>query len=395
MECLEGHISDYVISEDDSYNDTSTYETSNHEDGGDHPQGTFTNFEELRRKRTFSSLDPSQYVSNRYYSFEKKSYDLMKDAMQGNISVTLEALKSCDSRGMLDLKRWRKMKDNLCLEKNEDCSTYLCLSSPPPKMKISYIEEWESIVQECHTMGDGTCHLGIDETIQKINSIWCVDIRRHGIPIAYVKDLLNVCECKRWNQNPNVSQSHPRKDTTILLRHERSVEAANVDQALMEIMLEHKVRLVMVRSSKNHGRCKTVVDYACHRGGKAERKGTKKRLRRSKKCGCPFKVRVVYFQDTQNASISLFPLHEGHSPGTREDLYHLPVHPNVIECCMEDLFDVGSSRHVAKMSLSKERLHYERSSPIDQAMFRFFMIQREISMLSYQIQNQGTIYMAF
>ncbi|KAI5062450.1 hypothetical protein GOP47_0022989 [Adiantum capillus-veneris] len=177
------------------------------------------------------------------------------------------------------------------------------------------------------------------------------------------------------------------------MKHERqSVDILCVEQALIEIMVQHKVRLVKVRrSSTSQNGSTTTVDYACHRGRTARISGTVKRLRRSKRCGCPFQVRVQYHRASKIAHISTYPTHEGHIPRSREYLYHLPVHPNVIECCMEDLFDVGTARHVANMSLSKEKLQYERSSAIDQAIYRFFMIQREISMMSYQIRNQGKI----
>lgn len=384
---LSDDLSDFVLSEADSDERASCEETSDDANDKELPNDTSS------KQSTFAPLNPHLYVSHTFYSFDKKSYDLMKNAIQDNVSMTLEALKSCDTRDMLDLKRWRKMKENICLGQNEDGSFCLYLKASP-KLKISYIEEWESIVQACHTMADGKHHQGIDDTLQTIKSTWCVDIRRHGIPISYVKDLLNVCDCKRVTKkvyDGNVSLVLPKNDPTQLLAHKKSVDKSNVDRALMEIMIEYKVRLVRVRSSKNHGQCKMIVDYACHRGGKPHRMGTRKRLRTSKKCGCPFKVRIEYLSDTNIASISLYPIHEGHVPGTRKDLYQLPIHPHVIECCMEDLFDVGSSRHVAKMSTSKETLHKERASPLDQIIYRFFMIQKEISMMSYQIRNQGTM----
>lgn len=369
---------------------SSSYGTSDDNRDEDHPQVAAACFEQPTKQRIFSPLDPYQYISPTFYSFDERSYALMKFAIQSNTSTTLEALKEVDARGILNLKRWRKMKDNLCLEKNDNGIYYLCFNLPP-KLKISYIEEWENIVQECHIVENGTRHLEIDDTFQKLKSIWCVDVRRQGIPTSYVKDLLNSCECARWTQGHKGRQLLGRKDSDLLLKYEKCVDISNVDQALVDIMIEHKVRLVMVRSSKTHGQCKTTFVYACHRGRNPRRQGTKKRIRRSKRCGCPFKVRVQQYSNTKNASIHLHPIHEGHIPGTREDLYHLPVHPKVIECCMEDLFDVGSPRHVAKMSLSKERLHFERSSPVDQVIYRFFMIQREISMMSYQIRSEGNI----
>ncbi|KAI5074244.1 hypothetical protein GOP47_0010205 [Adiantum capillus-veneris] len=48
-------------------------------------------------------------------------------------------------------------------------------------------------------------------------------------------------------------------------------------------------------------------------------------------------------------------------------------------------------RACRRMSLSKEQLHHERCSPIDRVTHRFFMIPREVAMLSYQIRSQGKI----
>ena len=52
--------------------------------------------------------------------------------------------------------------------------------------------------------------------------------------------------------------------------------------------------------------------------------------------------------------ISLYSEHKGHDPRSHHDeVYHLKVHPNVIECCMEDLFDVGCAWHVTRISIRK------------------------------------------
>ena len=392
MECLEeneffdGITSTFETS--DSY--SSSDERSDDEIEEDFQEGNITCMEQQAMQTVFPSLDPFKYVSPTFYSFDAKSYDLMKSAIKDSSSMTLEALKEGDIQGILDLKRWRKMRDKLCLKSSTDGSSYLCLNFPP-NLKISYIEEWESIVKECH-IKDGTIHSDIHDTIEKIKSIWSVDIRRQGIPIAYVRDLLNACECARWNKECNTFVSNGGKNNVVLLQHYKTIEVSQLHQTLTTIMVEYKVRLVMVRSKQNAGKSKYKVIYACHRGRQPRRRETPKRLRRSKRCGCPFQVAVQICHVTEQASIDWYPVHEGHLPGTRGDLYHLPIHPTVIECCMEDLFDVGCARHVAKMSLSKETLHFERSSPVHQLTYRFFMIQREISMMAYQIRSQGNIY---
>ena len=70
--------------------------------------------------------------------------------------------------------------------------------------------------------------------------------------------------------------------------------------------------------------------------------------------------------------------HTGHDPTTPIEIYHLPVHPSVIDCCMDDLFDVGCVRHVSKMSMRKEKLHKDRVSELDRLIYRFFMLPKEV-----------------
>ena len=397
MEIFYGESSCFVGSESTSDDDSSTYQSSAYEsdassscDFGDkeNDQIAITSLQELPKPIITLPPDPFQYVSPIFYSFNEKSYNLMRIAIQSNTSITLQELQACDLRRTHDLKIWRKIKDNLSLEQNENGLYCLYLRSSP-KLKISYIEKWESIVQECHKEEGGAVHLEFDATLQRIKSTWCVDIRRQGIPLAFVKDVLQFCECAKWKESHNGSQLISKKKNTLTLEHAQNVSMSHVQEALIKIMIDFKVRLVMVRSTKNHSGSTTIIDYACHRGRSPCRVGTKKRLRKSKRCGCPFQVRVQYANCKNIASISLYPIHEGHTPGTREDLYYLPVHPDVLQCCMEDLFDVGTSRHVAKMSRSKEILQYERASCIDQVTYRFFMLQREVSMMSYQIRKQG------
>ena len=173
-------------------------------------------------------------------------------------------------------------------------------------------------------------------------------------------------------------------------------EQTRASQELANIMAQHKVRLICVRSSHNVEPYKLVQEFVCHRGGNVFRKGAnKQRLRKSKKCGCPFKVVLQHAQDINKVNIDLYAAHEGHVLGSIEDLYYLPIHPSVIACCMDDLFDVGTCSHVAKKSKSKESFHVKHASMLDRAVFRFFMIPKEVQMLSYQMRNKGSIQFFF
>ena len=54
-----------------------------------------------------------------------------------------------------------------------------------------------------------------------------------------------------------------------------------------------------------------------------------------------FHVKVRQTEGEKQVKVMVYGPHNGHELGSREDLYHLPVHENVIQCCIKDLFDVG------------------------------------------------------
>ncbi|MCO5601128.1 hypothetical protein L7F22_055247 [Adiantum nelumboides] len=253
-------------------------------------------------------------------------------------------------------------------------------------------EDWEGIVKNAHEVSSLDVHRGVSATLDALKLEWCTDSHRHGIPIAYIKAYVDSCGCVS-KPNRHVSKgSQNRFDLNKPCVTIPSIKRDNVDDYLTNVMIEHKVCLVMARSSKKHTPLKVTVDYLCHRGSAPKRCGKEvKRSRTSKKCGCPFKIQLEYVEGSDDVHIIMKPFHEGHVAGSRSDLYHLPVHPHVIQCCIDDLFDVGSSRHVAQMSMSKERIHMMKASILDRTIFIFFMIPKEIAMLSYQVRIQDRV----
>lgn len=337
-------------------------------------------------------LDPYLYVSHTVFSFDKRTYELMQEDLLGG-AVTLEVLKANDVRGLLNLKRWKRMKDDFSLCPVKNGGQCICLKSAP-HLKIACIEDWEGIVHAAHYLSDHGIHQGERDTINSMKmQQWCTDLRKHGIPIKFVTDYVTACGCQLHDSYQQDTLGMPRPGKQSKMPSKIMVtEQSFIQQHLVDIMIEHKVRLLLLRSSRRSGPSKWIQEFVCHRGGKAVRRGAnKRRLRKSKRCGCPFKVLLEYAQDSNEVKILLYDVHEGHVPGTRDDLYHLPVHPRVIACCTDDLFDVGTCRHVAKMSKSKESFHMQSSSPLDQVVFRFFMIPKEVQMLSYQMRDQGSM----
>ena len=45
--------------------------------------------------------------------------------------------------------------------------------------------------------------------------------------------------------------------------------------------------------------------------------------------------------DKGTITISIYEPHNGHVPGSTSDVYHFQVHPDVISCCKDYLFDFG------------------------------------------------------
>ncbi|KAI5072117.1 hypothetical protein GOP47_0012223 [Adiantum capillus-veneris] len=351
-------------------------------------------------KPRIMSPDPSLHLSHHYFSFDRASYDLMLQDMKGICNPSLATLREV---GVHDKKRWNSMKDNVCIRGPEhDGSTKLFLKMP---LLAIAPDEHAAIIEECHIDPQGA-HLGMSKSIDIVKSEWCTDVRKHGIPISFIRDMIR--SCKVCNKGPTLPPQSLMSKLPPQLLMSNKVEGklnadennpsvkiltdkAHVNDALESIALKRKVRLVKIRSAQvSFGKVEDI--YICHRGGSRRyRGGDKRRERKTKKCGCLFKTRVQ-FKEVDEVSIVLHAQHHGHVPGSRLDLYYLPVHPRVLHRCMEDYFDVGTSRHVAKMSVSKQNFHMQQVPPVDCVTFRFFMIPKEVRQLAYSLQLQGSTF---
>ncbi|MCO5592145.1 hypothetical protein L7F22_046141, partial [Adiantum nelumboides] len=173
----------------------------------------------------------------------------------------------------------------------------------------------------------------------------------------------------------------PSKSEACIEEH--TVSIADVQKTLHSVVVKHKARLVRLNVTT-----KTIAQFVYHQWGNTRRKGQEhRRLRTSKKCRCPFMVSLIFSRDgMEKATIRILGGHHGHVLGLREDLYHLPVHPKVKKRCMEDLLDIGTCWHVARLSVSKEAIHINMASFEEQVTYRFFMILKEIQLLSYNLR---------
>ncbi|MCO5611520.1 hypothetical protein L7F22_065773 [Adiantum nelumboides] len=161
-------------------------------------------------------------------------------ALQENVEVTLECLRSCSQS--VDLKKWRRLKDGLRIGRKEDDS--LCpILKTKSNLRISCIEDWANIVRGAHFGEGGGAHRCINDTIEEVKSKWYVGIQKHGIPIAYIKDFVNACECKCL-KNHTLSQSW-QHNTDINKQHSIIVTTTkDVEELLKSIMIKYKTRLL-------------------------------------------------------------------------------------------------------------------------------------------------------
>jgi hypothetical protein len=79
-----------------------------------------------------------------------------------------------------------------------------------------------------------------------------------------------------------------------------------------------------------------------------------------------------------NRKVNVCGPHSGHDVLTSSKIYYSVVHPKVVDECINDLFDVGCVRHVAKMSVRKQKVYQINSSLVDKVVYRFFMLSKEI-----------------
>ena len=253
-----------------------------------------------------------------------------------------------------DLRQWNCIKRHLMIGEGG----YLCQSSSPA-LRIPCIEEWTDIFINNHI--DGILHRSLQDTISSIQALWCTSVREYGLPKVFIESVVKDCGC----------QNDARQAISQLV-----TPSEDVPHALNVIQIQFRTRLMKWKWASPN-----VDVFVCHRFGQPRRRGSRiRRTRQSKKCGCNFSVfvRKRMHRGKSWAEITVYGPHRGHNPLDNFEVLHLPVHPTIIDCCMDDLFDVGCVLHVAKMSIRKEMMHKHKASPTDQVTHRFFMLPKEI-----------------
>ncbi|KAI5061869.1 hypothetical protein GOP47_0022408 [Adiantum capillus-veneris] len=232
--------------------------------------------EEFFEEHESGCLDAFAFASTRYFAFDRQTYGLMIASIESGQTITISALKAHDKRGVLDLKKWARMRDSLHVMVDQGGSSRLVIGNGK---FIACIEDWESIVSACHSND----HLCLRATMASIACTWCTSIRQHGIPLAYVKEFLDLCVCASLpglgeleshdttsTENcPGLQdkQKTPGKDEGGVEEHTTLMD--DIQNVINPIAIKHKARLVEQQSSSSRG----FIQLVCHCNGEARRKG--------------------------------------------------------------------------------------------------------------------------
>ena len=160
-----------------------------------------------------------------------------------------------------------------------------------------------------------------DETLVALRQEWSSNIPNYGLSSTYVRACIQSCGYQ---------------DERIVLLSRVAPLDVEMSSIFEDIQIQFKTRLNATPKVAAHS-----IIYGCHRAKLQRKRGNRKRRSRlSKKCGCSFRVSI-----TKTSIYGVLGPHTSHDPTRYEEIFHLPVHPNVMECCMDDLFDVGCMRH--------------------------------------------------
>lgn len=79
-------------------------------------------------------------------------------------------------------------------------------------------------------------------------------MRKHGIPVSFIKDVVKSCEvCKSMQKHVDFDafpDLHNKNGKKILSKEVMVTNRCSVDGALANIMIKHKVRLIFVHSTQ-------------------------------------------------------------------------------------------------------------------------------------------------
>ena len=292
------------------------------------------------------------------------------------------------------LKKLARFKRGFTLQRTVNEGDRL-FTTKQPNCIVPYIEEWPSIVRNAHFV-DGF-HLSIDDTMAKIEERkWLIGSNIQGIPKPFIDEMVETCGgCKFGDQSTDTS-GEGRYFRQYTEHHKIPVaeqeEFMNNLKATYSVCLKpiHKYSRVLPNAS-------TVFIYVCHRGTRFSgikpeydlHTDKQKQCSIAKHVGCKFAVKVICPNDTeQDIEIFVNTNHTGHEPGSKGDVFFLPLHQSAIDNCAEMLSNMNEIQLAVSHSERCENILRKKVPLHVQRTYCFFLDHKEASNLSYRLQMQ-------
>ncbi|XP_057501279.1 uncharacterized protein LOC130785185 [Actinidia eriantha] len=287
-------------------------------------------------------IDPDPHVSTQFYTFNRKSHDLMiRCLLEGRLASPDEIRIATPSTVLVSwrsvwkdrnedtayLTAWKRIQDKLIVHVGSHGNEFLCFKNNSNQF-VSHTEQWQDIVTSFH--GDADLkHLGLKETIERIKQVWTVGAKFYGIPESFIRAC--VAECPVCSDSSGSMQRNKRR--RFEYTESFDVPAKEVPRRLQQLAAKHKVVLcIRQKYIRYKPFMAEVKDYACHRAGEPASSKKSRILKRepyaSKRCGCGFRIRAIVpianynekdktfvYQEEGVAVFKLYAVHSGHEPG--------------------------------------------------------------------------------
>ena len=109
----------------------------------------------------------------------------------------------------------------------------------------------------------------------------------------------------------------------------------------------------------------------------------------AKHVGCKFAIKVICPNDIeQDIEVFVNTNHTGHEPGSKDDVFFLPLHQSAIDNCAEMLSNMNNIQLAVSHSERCENILREKVPLHEQQTYCFFLNHKEASNLSYRLQMQ-------
>lgn len=286
-------------------------------------------------------IDPQQFVSNQFYTFNKSSHDLMINCILAGRKATQEEIRNVSPEHVLDTWRnawkdrnedtafvtaWKRIQEKMDVHVDSESGNKFLFFKTNSGRFVPFIEQWFDIVMQFHCEGDSR-HLGFKDTVEGVRTMWTVNAKYYGIPESFIRVCVNKCPicC-----DPSSGLAPVIKRRKFEFTETIHVPVKEVETRLQELAEKYKVVLCVKQKYVRHSPyVAEVKDYACDRAGERTTKNVKDSTK-SKRCGCNFRIKVIVpvverieegkpkafvFKDEGFAEFKLYAVHSGHETG--------------------------------------------------------------------------------